>query len=228
MYATVRYTTIDVIMATYEELVNACLNMGYADAKIAKAMLSVDRKDFVGTNADLAYNDMPVPILNSQTTSAPSVIATTLTRLNIKYGMKILEIGTGSGYQTALLAKLVGGRGKVVSIERSKELFEFAKANLKKYKFKNIIQVLGNGAKGYPKKAPYDRIIYSAAVRRVPIETLEQLKPNGALVAPVGTFTQELLLVEKKNGKEVTTDLGPVVFSKIEDEEVERQEEQQQ
>ncbi len=200
------------------EMVHWLLDSKFADERIAKAMLAVDRKDFVReSDAGIAYNDMPIPIFGNQTTSAPSVVAYMLLNLDIRYGMKVLEIGTGSGYQTALIAKLVGSKGKVITIERSEDLYNFARANLGKYHFSNIIQIFGNGAKGYKKKAPYDRIIYSAAARSVPVETLKQLKKNGALIAPVGSFSQELLLVKKANGRELQYDLGPVAFSALEE-----------
>ncbi|MEM3215674.1 MAG: protein-L-isoaspartate(D-aspartate) O-methyltransferase [Candidatus Micrarchaeaceae archaeon] len=206
-------------MQSNEEMVAALLKQGYADERVAKAMLKVDRKYFLTEEMrGSAYEDTPLPILSNQTTSAPSIIAYMLKNLDIRYGMRVLEIGTGSGYQTALAATLAGARGKVFTIERSKELYDFAKSNLNRYKFKNIIQILGNGAMGYAKKAPYDKIIYSAAARSVPKETLQQIKKNGALIAPVGTFTQELLLVKKQNGAEYQQDLGPVIFSRLEEE----------
>lgn len=204
-------------MQSNEELVAYLVSHGFADKRVAKAMLEIDRKNFVGEMQAYAYEDAPIPILSGQTTSAPSVIAIMLKSLDIRYGMKVLEIGTGSGYQTALIAKLVGSKGRVITIERSEALYNFAKSNLAKYGFKNIAQVLGNGARGYKKKAPYDRIIYSAAARTVPLETLQQLKKNGALIAPVGSFSQELLLVKKANGRELQYDLGPVVFSALEE-----------
>ncbi len=205
------------MLSSNEEMVRLLLERQYADEHVARAMLKIDRKNFVGNNTGMAYEDAPVPILESQTTSAPSIIAYMLKNLDIRYGMKVLEIGTGSGYQTAIIAQLVGKKGKVISIERSKPLFDFAKSNLSAYAFGNILQVLGNGAKGYKKKAPYDRIIYSAAARSVPVETLKQLKKNGALIAPVGSFSQELLLVKKANGRELQYDLGPVIFSALEE-----------
>ncbi|MEM3781578.1 MAG: protein-L-isoaspartate(D-aspartate) O-methyltransferase [Candidatus Micrarchaeaceae archaeon] len=206
-------------MQSNEEMVAALLKQGYASERIAKAMLKFDRKYFLTEETrGSAYEDRPLPILGNQTTSAPSVIAYMLKNLDIRYGMRVLEIGTGSGYQTALASVLAGARGKVFTIERSKELYYFAKANLKRYKLKNIVQILGNGAKGYAKEAPYDRIIYSAAARSVPRETLQQLKKDGSLIAPVGSFTQELLLVRKHNGVEYKQDMGPVIFSRLEEE----------
>ncbi|MGC8676264.1 MAG: protein-L-isoaspartate O-methyltransferase [Candidatus Micrarchaeia archaeon] len=204
-------------MSSNEEMVAGLLGANYADGRVAKAMLAVDRKDFVGDSQPDPYVDAPLSTLENQTTSAPSIIAFMLKSLDIRYGMKVLEIGTGSGYQTALIAKLIGSKGKVITIERSQALYQFAKRNLSKYALANITQVLGNGAKGYKKKAPYDRIIYSAAARSVPADTLAQLKRNGALIAPVGSFSQELLLVKKANGRELQYDLGPVVFSALEE-----------
>ena len=204
-------------MQSNEELISYLVNRGFADKRVAKAMLEIDRKNFVGEMAAYAYEDAPIPILSGQTTSAPSIIALMLKSLDIRYGMKVLEIGTGSGYQTALIAKLVGSKGRVITIEKSQVLYEFAKKNLSIYGFRNRGGGGGGRARGYKKNAPYDRIIYSAAARTVPLETIQQLKKNGALIAPVGSFSQELLLVRKSNGRELQYDLGPVVFSALEE-----------
>ena len=195
-------------------LVGALKKLGYADGRVAEAMLQVDRKDFVpGSEIEYAYLDTPLPIGYGVTTSAPSIVARMLLLLEVKKGMHILEIGVGSGYQTALLSRLVGEKGKVLGIEINPELVKFADANLEKYRLSNIEIVVGSGMHGYKKDAPYDRIIYSAALREIPQEAVNQLGEDGKLIAPVGDFYQTLILVEKKKGKEQRRNLDLVVFS---------------
>jgi protein-L-isoaspartate(D-aspartate) O-methyltransferase len=198
---------------TNETMVNALKTMGYASGAVAKAMLEIDRKDFIGrSEREYAYFDVPLPIGYGQTTSAPGIIARMLTLLDIREGMKVLEVGVGSGYQTALIAKLVGEKGSVVGVEIIPQLAGLAADNLRKYEFKNLSLVKASGANGYAPAAPYDRIVYSAAVRSVPSKAVEQLKDPGRLIAPVGETVQVLHLVEKKNGKAETTKLDLVVF----------------
>ena len=177
-------------------------------------MLAVDRTDFVPDEyKKLAYKDTPVPIEKGQTTSAPSMIGFALMYLDVKEGMTVLEVGTGSGYQTALLSKLVGETGKVISIEIITELVELAKARLAKYKSKNVTLVKGSGSTGLKSKAPYDRIIFSAAAKKMPQEVLNQLSDNGKLVIPIIEKDVQVLYLFIKNGdKVVSMDLGYVAF----------------
>lgn len=188
--------------------------MGYADKRVADAMRKVDRKDFVPDELrSLAYVDTPLVIGHEQTTSAPSIIASMLRSLEVGKGMNVLEVGTGSGYQTAILSELVGGKGSVTSIEIVPELVRFARANLAKYKLTNISLVQGSGAGGYAKGAPFDRIIYSAAATRMPQKAVGQLNESGKLIVPVDEgLWQRLYLVESKGGRIEIKALEAVVF----------------
>ncbi len=174
------------------------------DKRIEKAFLKVDRKDFIVDEfLNAAYVDEPLPIGYGQTTSQPSIIALMVHLLDPKEGEKILEVGTGLGYQTAILAELIGLNGKVVSIERVPELYKEAKKRLEKYKYKNIDLILGDGSKGYPKEAPYDGIIVSCCCPSIPIPLIQQLKVGGRIVLPVGPdiVMQRLIkIIKEKRG----------------------------
>ena len=170
------------------------------DEYARKAMLKVPRELFVPEHQKhLAYIDEPLPIGYGQTISAPSMVAIMTSHLKARPGHKVLEIGTGSGYQAALLAEIVGGEGHVYTIERIPELAEIAKKNLEKAGYSNRVTVIvSDGTLGYNEKAPYDRIIVTAASPDIPKPLVEQLKPNGILVIPVGDrYLQRLLIVEK-------------------------------
>lgn len=149
-------------------------------------------KDFVSK----AYEDIPLTTKKSQTISQPRVVARMTEWLDVKNGNKVLEIGTGSGWQSAILSKMVGN-GKVYSIERLEELAQFARQNHQKAGIKNIEIVCADGTLGYPEKAPFDRIIITAACKKIPQCLLDQLAPGGLLIAPVGEFSQSMTLLRK-------------------------------
>lgn len=201
-------------MQSNEELVSYLLEQGYADEKVAEAMRKADRSFFVpGEYKKYAYVDAPLPIGKDQTISAPGVVAFMSKSLDVKKGMKILEVGSGSGYQAAILAELVGNKGKVYTIERIIELVMLARNNITKLGYKNIEFTHGDGTKGYKEKAPFDRIIVTAAAPSIPHPLLEQLIDGGKLVIPVGnTFWQNLQLVEKYGKETKITNIMPVVF----------------
>jgi len=162
--------------------------------KVIAAFKKIPREEFVlpEWRAE-AYEDMPLPILSGQTISQPTTVVLMLDALELKTGMKVLEIGAGSGYNAALLSKLAK---KVYSIERIKELAEFAKKSLKKIGIKNVKVIHADGKKGYVKEAPYDRIIVTAAREKIPPALLKQLKDKGVLLMPVGpAYGQELIRV---------------------------------
>ncbi|MEB3756681.1 MAG: protein-L-isoaspartate(D-aspartate) O-methyltransferase, partial [Desulfurococcales archaeon] len=170
------------------------------DEYARKAMLKVPRELFVPEHQKhLAYIDEPLPIGYGQTISAPSMVAIMTSHLKVRPRHKVLEIGTGSGYQAALLAEIVGDEGHVYTVERIPELAEIAKKNLEKAGYNNRVTVIvSDGTLGYKEKAPYDRIIVTAASPDIPKPLVEQLKPNGILVIPVGDrYLQRLLIVEK-------------------------------
>lgn len=183
--------------------------------KVIKAMLKVPREEFVlPRNKDLAYSDMPLPIGYGQTISAPHMVAIMTEALDPNTGDKVLEIGTGSGYQAAILAEIVGDSGHVWTIERIKELAEFARSNLAKLSYlKRVDVICGDGTLGYPEGAPYDRIIVTAAAPKIPEPLIQQLKDGGRLVIPVGDlFIQHLLIIQKENGKIKQSVSVPCVF----------------
>jgi protein-L-isoaspartate(D-aspartate) O-methyltransferase len=153
---------------------------------ISNAFFKIDRIDFVPEKfKGEAYLDIPIPIYHGMTTSQPSTIAFMLEKLRPKKGDKVLEIGTGSGYLTALLAVLVGKNGKVFSVEYFPKLKEFAESNLRHYNFKNIKLLTGDGKNGLLEEAPFDKIISSAEVKEIPRAWEEQLKIGGSILTPI-------------------------------------------
>jgi len=174
----------------------------------------VDRASFLPPNkAHLAEVDAPIPIGYGQTTSQPTTIFIMLRLLSPEPGDKVLEIGTGCGYQTALLAELVGSSGKVVSVERIPELHELAAKNLQNYK--NVHLLLGDGSKGHPQESPYDAIIVSASTPMpVALQLAAQLKEKGGrLVAPISTNAYEEMTLFVKRGKRLEKrTYGPFSF----------------
>jgi len=180
------------------------------------AFEKVDRKEFVPREHALhAYEDSPLPTMGAQTISAPSIVAIMSEALEVRQGMKVLEVGAGSGYQAAVLAQVVGEKGKIYSIERVSLLCEFARNNLERAGVKRVEVICGDGSKGLLEKAPFDRIIVTAAAKKIPRPLVEQLKPGGRLLIPIGEspYFQELVLVEKtRGGKIVEKPILPVVF----------------
>lgn len=168
--------------------------------KIIKAFEEVNREDFIlkGYKEEV-YGDYPLPIYEGQTISQPTTVAMMLEFLEVKDNSKILEIGTGSGYNAALLAKLT--KNKVITIERIKKLVGFAKKNLKKAGIKNVEVIYGDGTKGYKKEAPYDRIIATCGAKEIPKAWEQQLAEGGLIVAPIGELEQVMVIARKKNGK---------------------------
>jgi len=166
--------------------------------RVIAAFRAVDRADFVPlTEKSRAYRDRPLPIGFDQTISAPHMVAIMTEALDVKKGQKILEIGTGSGYQAAILSKLVGKKGKIYTMETVEGLAIRAKQNLKDYD--NVEVLHGDGTNGYEDAAPYDRIIVTAAGPKVPPPLVEQLEDMGILLIPVGgRYMQWLTCVRKR------------------------------
>lgn len=153
---------------------------------IIEAFSRVDRKDFVPSELqEYAYGDYPLPIAKEQTISQPTTVAFMLELLQPKKGKRILDIGSGSGWTTALLAFLVGKEGRVFGVERVPELVTFGTENLKKYSFSQATIVQAEKTLGLAKEAPFDKILVSAAAQSFPEELLSQLKEGGMLVIPV-------------------------------------------
>jgi protein-L-isoaspartate(D-aspartate) O-methyltransferase len=167
------------------------------DDKVESAFRNIPRHEFTPTSElDYAYYNEPLPIMKNQTISQPGVVSRMTEWLDVKNGQKILEIGTGSGWQTGILSYLVGN-GTIFSVERHKELAKFARENLEKLEIDNAHVILGDGSIGYPAESPYDRIIITAACTEIPLPLLEQLKENGLIIAPVGDSSQSLVLLKK-------------------------------
>ena len=189
--------------AQRREMVRRYKLNGYIKTKeIEKAIIDVPREEFMNPNfKDYAYHDRPFPIPGDgrQTISAPYMYPVSYEPLKLKQGMKVLEIGAGSGYGAAIAKALVGDEGTVISIEINLKTFEFAKKNLKKTGF-DVKLKLGDGTLGFPEGAPYDAISVTASTPEIPPPLFEQLADGGKLIAPVGGRSmagQDLLLVEK-------------------------------
>ena len=167
------------------------------DDNVESAFRNIPRHEFVPTSElDRAYYNEPLAIMKDQTISQPGVVSRMTEWLDVKEGQTILEIGTGSGWQTAILSYLVGN-GTVYSIERHPELVNFARENLGKLGIENAHVILDDGSMGYQEKSPFDRIIITAACSEIPLPLLEQLDENGLIIAPVGDSSQSLVLLKK-------------------------------
>jgi len=189
-----------------ERLVRRLVEEGYLKSPhIIKAFKKVKRELFMADEYKrYAYVDQPFPIppYTAQTISAPHTYAIIYEALQLKKGDRFLEIGTGSGYGAALAREIVGKKGLVVTIEIVKETYEFAKRNLERAGYKDVIVINADGKLGYPKLAPYDKICVTAASMKIPPALLEQLADKGKLIIPLGPeWVQELVLVEKENNK---------------------------
>lgn len=186
---------------------------GISDKSTLKAMRNVERHKMVPESMhEYAYEDRPLPIGNGQTISQPFMVAFMTQAIEPGPDMKVLEIGTGSGYQAAVLAEIVD---EVYTIETVEELAESAKRKLDEMGYDNIYFRVGDGYHGWEEHAPFDAIIVTAAPESIPQKLVEQLKEGGKMVIPVGptSSTQLLQLVEKKkNGKIKTKNLLPVRF----------------
>lgn len=171
---------------------------GVRDPRVLAAMRWAPREWFLPPHlAGDAYSDAPLPIGNGQTISQPYVVALMTEQLAARRTSRILEIGTGSGYQTAVLARLVSG-GRVYSIERLPDLLVEAEERFRRLGLTNVETRLGDGATGWSEAAPFNGIVVTAAAPRVPEALTEQLAPGGRLVIPVGDLaSQELVILER-------------------------------
>ena len=169
---------------------------GVTDQRVLDAMKTVPRHLFVPEHsAQAAYEDHPLPIGHGQTISQPYIVAVMTELCGLRGGEKVLEIGTGSGYQTAILAQIAG---QVYTIEVVEEIYKRTVQKLTTLGYQNIHPYLGNGYKGLPEEAPFDTIVLTAAPPKLPKALIKQLsEQQGKLVAPVGTYSQELIAVTK-------------------------------
>ena len=186
---------------------------GVRDERVLDVLASIPREVFVPQNLRAsAYDDTPLPLTRGQTISQPYIVACMTEMLRLRGDEKVLEIGTGSGYQTAILAELAK---EVVTIEVVAELAADARARLEAQGYRNVTFAVGDGAAGRPEQAPFDAIVVTAAAPAIPPALIEQLAPRGRLVIPRGggPLSQELVLVEKDAaGESHERTLFPVAF----------------
>ncbi|RLB07781.1 MAG: protein-L-isoaspartate O-methyltransferase [Deltaproteobacteria bacterium] len=185
---------------------------GIDDPRLLEAMLKVKRHLFVPKDyRHLAYEDRPLPIGEGQTISQPYIVALMTYHLHIKPGDKVLEIGTGSGYQAAILAELAK---EVYTIEIIEKLAEKAQERLKRLGYRNVWVKCGDGFFGWKEHAPYDAIIVTCAAPKIPEHLIEQLKEGGRMILPLGDdpFFQSLTLITKREGKIEKKQITAVVF----------------
>ncbi|MGC8691707.1 MAG: protein-L-isoaspartate(D-aspartate) O-methyltransferase [Thermoplasmata archaeon] len=203
-------------MMDLKTLIENLKNEGFIKKKeVEEAMLGVDRKNFVLSEFENeAYIDEPLPTLNGQTVSAPHMVAMMLELLDIEPGNKILEIGTGLGYNTCLLASL-SRNGYVYSVEIDRSLYLIAIEKINNYcNFRERIFLFNrDGSGGLPEFSPYDRIIITCGIPVINENFIKQLNNNGILLAPVGNnYNQQLLKITKMDNKIIKEYLGDVAF----------------
>ncbi|WP_181704070.1 protein-L-isoaspartate(D-aspartate) O-methyltransferase [Chthonobacter albigriseus] len=197
-----------------EKLARRVAEQGVTDERILAAIAAVPRRIFLAAAYQAsAYADRALPIECGQTISPPSTTAMLVAALDLKPEHKLLEIGTGSGYQTVLLARLAAA---VVTLERFRTLTDLAADRFALLKVPNVQAFHADGFDGYPRHAPYDRILLDGAVSRIPHPVLDQLADRGLLVAPVGTGPEQTLVRVVRDGRLFhRTELGPVRFTPL-------------
>jgi protein-L-isoaspartate(D-aspartate) O-methyltransferase len=194
------------------ELIMSLRANGVRDTRVLAAIETVPRELFVPDSLqDLAYADQALPIECGQTLSQPFIVAFMTDRLKVGERMKVLEVGTGSGYQTAILAQLCR---RVYTMERYRTLMKTAEERFKKLRLSNVTTVLGDGTRGWPAQAPFDRIIVTAAASKLPRKLLEQLAVGGIMIIPVEVSPgkQEILRIVRTADDFERESLLPVRF----------------
>ena len=186
---------------------------GIYDKKVLRAMEKIRRDIFVlRSYKGRSYEDTALPLIKNQTISQPYTVAYMLQELELKKGLKVLEIGAGSGYNAALIAEIVKP-GKLYTIEIVKELVKLSRDNLKKAKVNNVRIIEGDGSKGYEKEAEYDRIIFTASAPEIPSPLKDQLKDNGIILGPVGgDYGQSMIKCKKSKKGFDCQNLGGFIF----------------
>jgi protein-L-isoaspartate(D-aspartate) O-methyltransferase len=194
-----------------EQMISTIRSYGVVDERIFSAMRKIPRHHFVPEGlSDESYGDFPLPIGSDQTISQPYTVAFMIEQLGLSTGQRVLEIGTGSGWNAALMQHIVGD-GQVISIERIPDLVELAKDNLRKVYSKTLV-VLADGSEGYATLAPYDRIMVTAGAPKIPQPLIDQLKDGGIIIAPVGKMFQQMMKVTKHGNDLHTENLGSFRF----------------
>ncbi len=197
-----------------EDMVTFDLGERGIAGRVLGAFRKVDRIHFVPEyQREQAYDDRALPLTYGQTISQPYMVAVMLQALELRGGEKVLEVGTGSGYQTALLAQLCG---EVWTVERLEPLATAAEDRLDDLGYRNVRYQLGDGSLGWPEGAPYQHVVVSAACPSIPPALIEQLAEGGRIVAPVGTIEgQDLVIGTKRDGKLETRRDTPCVFVRL-------------
>nr|WP_067258236.1 protein-L-isoaspartate O-methyltransferase [Methanobrevibacter cuticularis] len=201
-----------------KDLVKKLSEHGYIKTeKVRRAMSLVPREKFIPEeNRFYSYVDRPIHLIEGQTISAPHMVATICEKLELKEGMKVLEIGTGFGYNAAVISEVMNKKGHVYTIERLESLAKIANENLKRTDYYgNVDMIVGDGTLGYEKEAPYDRIYGTASAPYVPEPLKKQLKIGGRLLIPVGeqsTFQNLICIVKESENEFKQKSLGEVGF----------------
>lgn len=202
--------------AARAELVDHLRRRGYlTKPEVASAINKVPREEFVPPDLrDQAYIDTPLPIGSGQTISAPHMVAMMVEALDLRPGQKVLEVGCGSGYHAAVAAELVSPGGRVFSVERLKELVDFAQDNLDRTKYSDRVTViLSDGSIGLADEAPFDRIFVACGAPSLPGPLKSQMKDGGMMLVPIGgRMYQDLVKVERRGNSYSTINLGGCVF----------------
>ena len=199
------------MQARYSMVQSQIKARGIDDPAVIDAMLKVERHRFVPeVNIQQAYEDYPLPIGEGQTISQPYIVAFMTQALDLRKDEKVLEVGTGSGYQAAVLAELCDS---VFSIELLSPLADRARLILKELGYENVWVKVGDGYKGWPEHAPFDGIVVTCSPTHIPKPLEDQLAEGGRMIIPVGhAYSQELVLLEKKDGKLQQRNVLPVRF----------------
>ncbi len=205
-------------------LVMELRRQGITDTRVLGAIERVPREAFVpGTFRDRAYENVALPIGHGQTISQPAVVGYMTQELDLGERMKVLEIGTGSGYQAAVLARLCR---RLYTIERHRDLLAAAEGRFRGLRIGNITARAGDGSRGWPEQAPFERILVTAAAADVPPVLIDQLAVGGVMVVPIGAggdeSDQRLSRVRRTEAGAETDDLGPIRFVSLVDEDARR------
>ncbi|MEK6983913.1 MAG: protein-L-isoaspartate(D-aspartate) O-methyltransferase [Nanoarchaeota archaeon] len=203
-------------MAQKIELINFWKeNFSFRDMEL-NAFKEINREDFVNDDLkNIAYQDTPLPLLRGKTISQPTTVMIMTHALELEPGEKVFEIGTGSGYQAAIIGKIVGHKGKVITTEVVPELVGFAKQNLRKAGIRNVFVYEDDGSNGMHNEAPFDKVVITAACKEFPKPLLKQLKPYGIIIGPVGNENEQEMVrgIKDKNDHLQLEFLGPFLFT---------------